>query len=152
MCSQTDFSSVAKPSSSRNPFRRNSVTVEHIKYGPQIGSHWANTYMTAPVASNGKISMLTPPADMLVWLAPNPNGVYKLWIEHWKILEPRLLPDNPLCLEGTPIKGERRHVTQVYYPHGATNFGPRRSNLGARCHDGGHIAATAGRRNRRHPR
>lgn len=30
--------------------------------GPQIGSHWANTFISAPVAANGARSMKTPPA------------------------------------------------------------------------------------------
>ena len=38
--------------------------------GPQIGGHWANTFISAPVGNNGTRSMPTPPADLLVWFAP----------------------------------------------------------------------------------
>lgn len=41
--------------------------------GPQIGAHWANTFISAPIASNGKIEMRTPPADLLVYFAPQPG-------------------------------------------------------------------------------
>ena len=114
--------------------------------GPQIGSHWANTYMTAPVASNGKISMLTPPADLLVWFAPQPD--WRLQVVDRTLEDPRtqVTPGQLRYVwEGTPIKGERRHVTQVYYPHGATKFRATSVEPGARgVYDGGHIAATAG--------
>lgn len=41
--------------------------------GPQIGSHWANTFGQQPVAENGTRCMKTPPADLLVWFAPHPD-------------------------------------------------------------------------------
>lgn len=41
--------------------------------GPFVGAHWANTFLNAPVASNGQIAMNTPPADLLVYFAPQPD-------------------------------------------------------------------------------
>ena len=114
--------------------------------GPQIGAHWANTFMTAPVASNGRINMLTPPADLLVWFAPQPD--WRLQVVDRTVEDPRtqVTPGQLRYVwEGTPKKGERRHVTQVYYPHGATRFRVTSVESGARgVYDGGQIAATAG--------
>ncbi len=114
--------------------------------GPQIGNHWANTFMTAPVASNGKINMHTPPADLLVWFAPQPD--WRLQVVDRTVEDPRtqVTPGQLRYVwEGTPMKGERRHVTQVYYPHGAVRFRATSVEPGARgVYDGGLIDATAG--------
>ena len=37
--------------------------------GPQIGSHWVNTFIHQPVANNGTRSMKSPPVNLLVWFA-----------------------------------------------------------------------------------
>ncbi len=38
--------------------------------GPQIGKHWANTFVHHPMAANGRRGMKSPPVDLLVWFAP----------------------------------------------------------------------------------
>ena len=38
--------------------------------GPQLGAHWANTFISAPVGDNGNRTMKTPPVDLLVWFSP----------------------------------------------------------------------------------
>ena len=114
--------------------------------GPQIGNHWANTFMSAPVASNGKIAMNTPPADLLVWFGPQAD--WRLQVVDRTAEDPRtqVTPGQlRYAWEGTPEKGERRHVTQVYYPHAATRFRATSVEPGARgVYDGGLIASTAG--------
>ena len=45
----------------------------HRNVGPFIGTHWANTFLNAPVASNGQVAMKTPPADLLVYFVPEPD-------------------------------------------------------------------------------
>ncbi len=41
--------------------------------GPQVGAHWANTFMGTLVANNGTVEMECPPVDLLVWFAPRPD-------------------------------------------------------------------------------
>ncbi|MCF7765536.1 MAG: hypothetical protein K9N62_17845 [Verrucomicrobia bacterium] len=114
--------------------------------GPQIGGHWANTFMTAPVASNGRVNMHAPPADLLVWFGPQPG--WRLQVVDRTAEDPRtqVTPGQLRYVwQGTPARGERRHVTQVYYPHAATRSRATSVEPGARSiYDGGLVAATAG--------
>lgn len=86
--------------------------------GPQIGTHWANTFIHQPIANNGTRSMKSPPVDLLVWFAPRKDCELKV--------VDRLLDDPraEACpnqvryqWEGTPEIGEQLVFTQVYYPH-----------------------------------
>lgn len=86
--------------------------------GPQIGGHWANTFIHQPVAQNGTRSMKSPPVDLLVWFAPRPDCELQV-IDR--------LNDDPRAeacpnqvryqWEGVPAAGDRQVFTQVYYPH-----------------------------------
>jgi len=96
--------------------------------GPFIGTHWANTFLNAPVASNGQVAMNTPPADLLVYFAPQPG--WRLQVVDRTAEDPRteVCPAQVRYVwEGTPNKGQRVHTTQVYYPHAARKA-PRVSN------------------------
>ncbi len=114
--------------------------------GPQTGSHWANTFMTAPVASNGRVPMLTPPADLLVYFAPQPG-----W--HMQVVDRTAEdPRTEVCpaqvryvWTGTPKPGQTLHSTQLYYPHAASKARASSNMPGATAvYSGGQIAATAG--------
>ena len=86
--------------------------------GPQIGSHWANTFIHQPVANNGTRSMKSPPVDLLVWFAPRKDCELKV-IDRL-IDDPRAeaCPNQVRYQwEGTPAIGEQMVFTQVYYPH-----------------------------------
>ena len=87
--------------------------------GPQIGSHWANTFIHQPVANNGtRRSMKSPPVDLLVWFAPRKDCELKV-IDRL-IDDPRAeaCPNQVRYQwEGTPAIGEKLVFTQVYYPH-----------------------------------
>ena len=86
--------------------------------GPQIGSHWANTFIHQPVANNGTRSMKSPPVDLLVWFAPRKDCELKV-IDRL-IDDPRAeaCPNQVRYQwEGTPATGEQLVFTQVYYPH-----------------------------------
>lgn len=86
--------------------------------GPQLGSHWANTFMSAPVADNGGASMKTPPVDLLVWFAPQADC--QLQVVDRMTFDLRTT-DCPAQLryawEGVVEQGEQKVFTQVYYPH-----------------------------------
>jgi len=86
--------------------------------GPQLGNHWANTFMSAPVANNGRSSMKTPPVDLLVWFAPQEDC--RLQVVDRMTFDARTT-DCPAQLryawEGTSKKGEQKIFTQIYYPH-----------------------------------
>ncbi|MDA7614369.1 hypothetical protein N8586_04470, partial [Verrucomicrobiales bacterium] len=114
--------------------------------GPQIGDHWANTFMTAPVASNGKVAMRTPPADLLVYFSPQPN--WRMQVVDRTAEDPRTAV-TPAQLryvwEGTPTVGQRLHSTQVYYPHAATKARVSSNQPGAKAeYAKGDLGATAG--------
>jgi hypothetical protein len=86
--------------------------------GPQLGSHWANTFIHAPIDDNGNRSLKTPPADLLVWFAPRADC--RLQIVDRLESDPRTesCPNQVRYLwEGTPAAGEKLVFTQVYYPH-----------------------------------
>ncbi|MHC4535544.1 MAG: hypothetical protein ACYS6K_16455 [Planctomycetota bacterium] len=86
--------------------------------GPQIGDHWANTFISAPIGDNGNRSMKTPPVDLLVWFAPRRDC--RLQVVDRFISDPRSR-DCPTQLryawEGTAEIGQQLNFTQVYYPH-----------------------------------
>ncbi len=86
--------------------------------GPQLGSHWANTFIHQPVADNGTRSAKTPPADLLVWFAPRADC--RLQVVDRLIDDPRAeaCPNQLRYVwEGKPGTGEKLVFTQVYYPH-----------------------------------
>lgn len=86
--------------------------------GPQVGSHWANTFIHQPVAENGTRSMKSPPVDLLVWFAPRNDCELK--VVDRLIDDPRAeaCPNQVRYQwEGSPAPGEKLVFTQVYYPH-----------------------------------
>ena len=86
--------------------------------GPQIGDHWANTFIHAPIDDDGNRSLKTPPADLLVWFAPRADC--RLQILDRTEGDPRTdsCPRQERYLwEGTPAVGQREVFTQVYVPH-----------------------------------
>jgi len=114
--------------------------------GPQVGTHWANTFMGAPVASNGRIAMRTPPADLLVYFAPQPG--WRMQVVDRTAEDPRteVCPAQIRYVwEGTSSPGQQLHCTQVYYPHAATKARASSNEPGAKAmYPGGDLAATAG--------
>ncbi len=114
--------------------------------GPQVGTHWANTFMGAPVASNGQIAMRTPPADLLVYFAPQPG--WRMQVVDRTAEDPRteVCPAQVRYVwEGTSSPGQQLHCTQVYYPHAATKARASSNEPGAKAmYPGGDLAATAG--------
>ena len=86
--------------------------------GPQLGNHWANTFMSAPVADNGRSSMKLPPVDLLVWFAPQEDC--RLQVVDRMTFDARTT-DCPAQLryvwEGTPQEGDQKIFTQIYFPH-----------------------------------
>ena len=84
--------------------------------GPQLGSHWANTFMNAPIASN--IGLRNPPVDLLVYFAP--QAARRLQIVDRTAADPRCV-DIPAQLryvwQGDAAPGQTLHFTQVLYPH-----------------------------------
>ena len=114
--------------------------------GPQIGSHWANTFIHQPVANNGTRSMKSPPLDLLVWFAPRKDCELKV-IDRL-IDDPRAeaCPNQVRYQwEGTPAIGEQLVFTQVYFPHSpyrarATSNNP---NPNARAAYANELQATA---------
>ena len=86
--------------------------------GPQLGNHWANTFMSAPVVDNGRSSMKLPPVDLLLWFAPQEDC--RLQVVDRMTFDARTT-DCPAQLryvwEGTPQKGDQKIFTQIYFPH-----------------------------------
>lgn len=114
--------------------------------GPQVGSHWANTFINAPVASNGQIAMNTPPADLLVYFTPQPG--WQMQVVDRTAEDPRteVCPAQVRYVwEGMPSAGQRLHSTQIYYPHAARKAPPVSNNPGAKNKDrSAEFAALAG--------
>jgi len=113
--------------------------------GPQIGRHWANTFIGAPVGSNGWVDMLTPPADLLVWFAPKPECMLQV-VDRFE-QDPR----TEACRgqvrylwEGTPQAGRQLVFTQVYYPHKPYRARTNTADPGAVASYGDKLQATAG--------
>ena len=97
--------------------------------GPQIGAHWANTFIHTPVASNGTRSLKSPPADLLVWFAPRPDC--RLQVVDRLVDDPRAIacPNQVRYVwEGTPEVGHPMVFTQVYYPHAPYRSLPTSNN------------------------
>jgi hypothetical protein len=86
--------------------------------GPQIGDHWANTFIHRPVVDNLQHSVPVPPADLLVWFAPRKDC--RLHVIDRLVDDPRA-EACPVQLryawEGRGEAGQRLVFTQVYYPH-----------------------------------
>ncbi len=97
--------------------------------GPQLGDHWANTFIHQPVAANGTRSMKSPPVDLLVWFAPHSDR--QLQVVDRLIDDPRAeaCPNQVRYVwEGTPSPGEQLVFTQVYYPHAPYRSRPTSNN------------------------
>ena len=86
--------------------------------GPQIGAHWANTFLSAPIGGNGRFSMKSPAVDLLVWFAPRSDR--QLQIIDRLSVDPRT-SDCPAQLrymwQGKVEVDQKMVFTQLYYPH-----------------------------------
>lgn len=84
--------------------------------GPQIGRHWANTFMSEPIASTR--SLRNPPVDLLVYFLPQPDC--RMQVVDRTAADPRTL-NVPAQLRyvrsGKVAPGEKLHFAEVYYPH-----------------------------------
>jgi hypothetical protein len=112
--------------------------------GPQIGSHWANTFLGAPVASNGQVEMKSPPADLLVWFAPREDC--RLQVLDRLVDDPRAeaCPAQVRYLwQGVAEQGQSLVFTQVYYPHQPYRSRASTNNPGAKAIYADEIQATA---------
>ena len=112
--------------------------------GPQIGSHWANTFIHAPIDDNGNRSLKTPPADLLVWFAPRPDC--RLQLVDRMESDPRneSCPNQIRYLwEGTAADGQQLVFTQVYYPHPPYRARTMSSDPGAKGGYASELQATA---------
>ena len=113
--------------------------------GPQIGAHWANTFLSAPVGGNSTFSMESPAVDLLVWFAPRDDC--RMQVIDRMMLDPRT-GDCPAQLrytwEGTPEIGQRLVFTQIYYPHLPHRPRASTNNPGAVAVYGDDLQATAG--------
>jgi len=97
--------------------------------GPQLGGHWANTFIHQPVSENNTRSAKTPPADLLVWFAPRADC--RLQVVDRLEDDPRAVacPNQVRYVwEGTPAVGEKLVFTQVYYPHAPYKPSPTSNN------------------------
>lgn len=86
--------------------------------GPQLGSHWANTFIHQPVGENHTRSMKAPPADLLVWFAPRSDC--RLQVVDRTLEDPRVeaCPNQVRYMwQGTLAAGQKLVFTQLYYPH-----------------------------------
>jgi hypothetical protein len=100
--------------------------------GPQVGEHWANTFIHRPVADNGTRSMECPPVDLLVWFAPRRDC--QLQVVDRLIEDPRAeaCPNQVRYVwEGVPKAGEKQVFTQLYYPHAPYRARTLSNNPGA---------------------
>ncbi len=112
--------------------------------GPQLGGHWANTFIHRPVGDNGSRSMLAPPADLLVWFAPRADC--RLQVVDRLLDDPRAeaCPNQVRYhWEGIPEKGQRLVFTQVYYPHGPYRARAKSNNPGSKAAYENDLQATA---------
>lgn len=113
--------------------------------GPQVGSHWANTFMGRLVGSNGQVEMECPPVDLLVWFAPRPDC--RLQVVDRIEEDPRAIACGAqvrYVWEGTPKAGEKLVFTQVYYPHAPYRPAIHSNAAGAKAHYADELQATAG--------
>jgi hypothetical protein len=84
--------------------------------GPQIGTHWANTFMNSPMGQS--MTLHNPPVDLLVYFAPQPD-------RRMQIVD--RTADDPRCADvpgqlryvwqGDAKPGQTLHFTEVLYPH-----------------------------------
>lgn len=113
--------------------------------GPQVGPHWANTFMGSLVASNGAVEMKAPPAELLVWFAPRKDCrlqvVDRLSEDARAIACPAQLR---YVWEGTPKAGDKLVFTQVYYPHAPYRSSIFSNHAGAKAVYADQLQATAG--------
>jgi len=113
--------------------------------GPQVGDHWANTFLPSLVASNGNVEMKNPPVDLLVWFAPRPDC--RLQVVDRLADDPRAIacPSQVRYLwEGTPAAGETLVFTQLFLPHPPYRPAIRSNQAGAKASYGDALQATAG--------
>jgi len=113
--------------------------------GPQVGPHWANTFMGTLVASNGQVEMDAPPVDLLVWFAPRPDC--RLQVVDRLAEDPRAIACGAqlrYLWEGTPKAGDKLVFTQVYYPHPPYRPTIRSNHAGAKANYADELQATAG--------
>lgn len=84
--------------------------------GPQVGSHWANTFMSEPIASTR--ALRNPPVDLLVYFLPKPDC--RLQVIDRTADDPRTI-NVPAQLRyvwsGKTEPGQKLHFAEVYYPH-----------------------------------
>ncbi len=112
--------------------------------GPQLGSHWANTFIHQPVADNNARAAKTPPVDLLVWFAPRSDCVLQV-IDRLES-DPRAVacPNQVrYAWEGTPTAGETLVFTQVYHPHAPYRPNPASNNPGTKAAYADELQATA---------
>ncbi len=115
--------------------------------GPQIGQHFANTFFSRPCGGGAQDNPLnTPPYDLLVWFAPMPDA--RLAVIDRTAADPRTSPV-PAQLRytwtGDARPGDRRHFTQLYWPHAPYRSRTASNQTGAKLEWlGGEHAATAG--------
>lgn len=113
--------------------------------GPQVGAHWANTFMGTLVANNGTVEMESPPVDLLVWFAPRPDC--RLQVVDRLVEDPRALACSAqlrYAWEGTPEAGDTLVFTQVYQPHPPYRPSVHSNHAGARATYADELQATAG--------
>lgn len=112
--------------------------------GPQVGPHWANTFMGKLAASNGQVEMDAPPVDLLVWFAPRPDC-------RLQVVD-RLAEDARAAAcgaqlrylwEGTPAAGQKLVFTQFYCPHPPYRPVLRTNAAGAKASYADELQATA---------
>lgn len=112
--------------------------------GPQLGSHWANTFIHQPVSENLNRSAKTPPVDLLVWFAPRADC--RLQVVDRLEDDPRAVAcPNQLryVWEGMPAAGEKLVFTQVYFPHGPYRPRVTSNNPGSKATYADELQATA---------
>ncbi|MBM3823871.1 MAG: hypothetical protein FJ404_13470 [Verrucomicrobia bacterium] len=113
--------------------------------GPQVGAHWANTFMGTLVANNGQVEMPSPPVDLLVWFAPRPDC--RLQVVDRLQEDPRAIACGAqlrYVWEGTPKIGDKLVFTQVYYPHPPYRPSIHSNHAGAKANYRDELQATAG--------
>ncbi|MGA1014556.1 MAG: hypothetical protein ACO3VS_05385 [Limisphaerales bacterium] len=86
--------------------------------GPQIGDHWANTFMGAAAGGNGTYDVPLPASDLLVWFAPREDCQLQLVSRFEEDPRTRGVPVQlRYAWEGHAQAGEKQVFTQVYLPH-----------------------------------
>ena len=113
--------------------------------GPQIGAHWANTFLSAPIGGNGRFSMKSPAVDLLVWFAPRSDR--QLQIIDRLSVDPRT-SDCPTQFrymwQGKVEVDQKMVFTQLYYPHLPYRFRTSNNNPDAKVENRYDLQSTAG--------